>query len=113
MDLGLYAIALILSGESMYSLPDHTINRMLVCGDCPKSPINPEEAKAAFRTALDELIGEVEAYNREPQTDEEKAEVRRIYQEANAEAIKEQADIRRKNLRLHKLKRRMEDGEEV
>lgn len=95
-------------GQSIFNLEDHCVNRMLVCGDCPHSGIDREEAKTAFRSSLDALIRKIERYDEwgggTPR--EEVLRTKKEYREAHAEEIKEaraEAEIKKRIKQLKEI----------
>jgi len=66
VDLAISAIKAVDSGEqSIFQLPEQAVNRLLICGYCPKSGIAPARAKAAFRKSVSTLIDKLEWYTME------------------------------------------------
>jgi hypothetical protein len=58
------AIRLILEDEqSIFLLDDISINRMIVCGKCPHSNVDPKRAKKAFRVSVSTLAEKINRYD--------------------------------------------------
>jgi len=92
---------IIRDGESIFNLPDYAVNRMLVCGKCPKSKVDPAKAKEAFRAAINTLVEKIDRYN---EWGGANPEAKREYREKNREEIKAKATDRRMEQRIAKLK---------
>ena len=83
----------ILSGEeTIYTLEEHVISRMLVCGWCESSNVDTGRCKEAFRKSVDLLLAKIDSYD-EYGADPEVARIRarergKAWREANAEYVK-------------------------
>jgi hypothetical protein len=96
-------------GESIFTFPDSHINRMLVCGRCERSSIDPEEVKAAFRTGMDRLLDKLDRYA-EWGYDPERSRVltylrNKQWRLDNRESVLAAAQARRDERRLNQLRR--------
>ena len=49
--------------KTTFELPDHAVNRMLVCSKCEDSTVDPKKAKEAFREGLSELADRITKYD--------------------------------------------------
>ena len=49
--------------DTIWNIPEHYVNRMLVCGKCPKSDIDYQASKTVFRYSLDTLITKIDNFN--------------------------------------------------
>lgn len=103
------AIRLILGDEqSLFQLDDISINRMIVCGKCPCSGINPLEAKKAFRSSISTMAEKISRYDEwglVPEVSQErKIKVGRKYRKRHEEEITGRAKNRRTTNRIEQLK---------
>ena len=90
------AIAAVGSGEqSIFQLSEQAINRLLICGYCPNSGINPAEAKAAFRKSVSTLIDKLDWYTMEevnsPSRRQTRLEKKKAYRKAQKQRQQEKA----------------------
>jgi len=80
-------------GQSVFKLKDISINRMLVCGKCPVSNVDPQRAKMAFRSSITVLADKIDRFDEWGSNPEavrsNKIETGRIYRKREAESIRE------------------------
>lgn len=106
------AIRLILEDEqSIFLLDDISINRMIVCGKCPHSNVDPKRAKKAFRVSVSTLAEKINRYDEwgfNPEmTQEHRLETGRNYRKKKEGEITERSQKQRIDRRIEQLKRQI------
>jgi hypothetical protein len=107
------ASQILASEESVWTISEIYLDRMLVCPWCPRCElIAPATAKRAFRRSVDILAEKVSRYN-EWGADPEVAEVRRKasrkkWRENNRDKIRDRSEDKRISERIKLLKEEME-----
>jgi hypothetical protein len=98
-------------GQSLFLLDDISINRMIVCGKCPRSGIDPKRAKMAFRSSISILAEKIDHYNEwgfNPEvTQKHRLNRERKYREGKKEEIKERTYDRKTSRRIEQLKKQI------
>lgn len=101
--------SIIRGGETIFTSPEYAVNRMLVCGSCPKSSIDSSLVKSVFRDGMERLVHRISAYNEwgpDPDRSRIKTFLRgKKWREENQDRIKEAGIRRRTNKRLEELRR--------
>ncbi len=96
--------------QTVSQLPTQQINRMVVCGKCPESGINPSVVSRLLREGIDGMLHQVEVY-REYGVVPEVSRKRRLergrrWREANQEKIQEDREARERDRRIKILRRK-------
>jgi len=95
--------------ETLFTLPDYRVNRMLVCSSCPRSTMRDASTSAIFRQGMAQLIDKIDSYNEwgpDPELSRLHSQEReRKWREDNAELIRQRGQQRRLNDRIHRLRR--------
>ena len=104
----------ILGGEeTVFTLPEHAVNRMLTCGWCPSSNVSKGRSKKAFRKSINLLIDKIERYDEwgaDPERSRINTAIRsKIWRKDHADEIKEKSTSQTREKRIDKLKRRLGD----
>ena len=96
--------------ESIWTIDEAFLSRMLVCGDCPLSGMDYAEVKVVFRKSVDVLVEKVARYDEwgpDPEVRRtRRAEARRAYREKNGDREAERGKSRRREDRLTLLRRK-------
>ncbi len=102
--------------QSIFLLDDISINRMIVCGKCPHSTVDPKRAKEAFRSSISTLAEKIDHYDEwgfNPEiTQEHKLERGRNYRKRKVEEIREQSQGQKTNKRIEQLRRQIGGSKE-
>ena len=106
------AIRLILEDEqSIFLLDDISISRMIVCGKCSRSNVDPKRAKKAFRVSVSTLAEKINRYDEwgfNPEmTQEHRLETGRNYRKKKEREITERSQGQRIDRRIEQLKRQI------
>jgi len=100
--------SLLEDGNSIHTLNDISINRMLVCGKCSKSGIDSKKVKQVFRSSFLSLAEKVSRYDEwgpNPElTHQKQIQSRRRYREKHKDRYKEYMDDRTIDARIKKLR---------
>ena len=92
-------------GQTVFQLTDQAVNRMVVCGKCDQSSIDPGRAKEAFRRSITVLADRITTYN-EWGFDPEVAEAnRKKNPKVKGDRAKTRDKDRRTDLRIKQLKK--------
>lgn len=94
--------------NSLFSLTDQQANRMMICGKCPNSGIDPQTFKLAFRNSIDALSRKINRYNEwgvNPEINKINARVaKQEFREKNKDQIKRTSQSLSLDKRIEKLK---------
>jgi hypothetical protein len=94
--------------QSVYQLPTQQVNRMVVCGKCPVSGIDPELVSQLLRDGIDHVLHQVEVYREYgyvPEVSrEKKLERGRRWREANEDKVREDREAKERDRRIKILK---------
>lgn len=94
--------------QTVFQLTDQAVNRMVVCGKCDQSNIDPGRAKEAFRRSITVLADKITTYNEwgfDPEVTEAK---RKENPKVKGERAKIRDKDRRTDLRIEQLKKEVD-----
>lgn len=106
------AIRQIEDGLTLFQLEDVQANRLMVCGKCPRSGIDPQRAATATRRAMKQLADKVSRFD-EWGPDDEVREIRRRewgrdYRRRHHTKLTARDRDRRAQARINHLRRQLE-----
>jgi len=105
------AVGEILSEEqTLFQLTDQAVNRMVVCGKCPHSSVDPEKAKEAFRKSVTVLADRITHYNEWGFDPEITAARKKDHPKVKGEQAKDRDKDRRTDQRIKQLRAEVTDG---
>jgi len=106
--------AINLKEKTWFNLTDQAISRILVCGDCPTSAINPSTVKCVFRDAVSDLADRItrfDEWGNDPEVSAaKKIERGRNYREKNRETIRAKGTARSVDARIQQLREKLKGG---
>jgi hypothetical protein len=108
------AIGDFMTGKSLFEIPDQTVNRILTCGDCNMSRMDPLLSKGMLFRALEKLSAKLMHYD-EWGADPEVQVLRRktntkTYRETHRTQILERSGNKLMETRIQQLKERLHEN---